>query len=670
MENSIAIKQINLVNFKGLRNQTINFNHITNIFGDNGIGKTTIFDAFTWLLFGKDSTDRTNFEIKTLDKNNNVIPKIEHEVSGIININGEEISVKKILKEKWVKKRGSLDAEFSGNETLYFWNDVPKTQREYQEKIAELLDESVFKMITNPLAFNLLKWKDRRNVLIDIVGNVSNEVIAGTNDEFKNLLEKLTNKSLDDYKKQMASQRKKINDSLKSIPTRIDEVSRNTQAALDFTKLKNDKAVSDKELESIQSQIDDKTKAFDKILEARNIASSEIFELKSKLQNIEFETKQSIGNSIKIDASGLDDLNRGLTNKENELKSYENGLNSLNLELKALENKVVSFKNKIINKRSDWETENAKELNFDDSKFACPTCKRDFEASDVETKKAELIQEFDINKNNALNTINKEGKLLTEQKEAAEKEILGLKERISNGDNSIKSVILEIENIKSKIEHCKNTGDAEEVKDPSELLKTALRNNAEYQQIIKDTSVKENDLKEAPIVDVEELKLKKLAVTSKISEINSQLLIEVQIANSNKRVKELEDQESDLAQQLSDIEREQFTIENFIKKKVYTLESLINDKFHFVKFKLFETQVNGAQIECCHALIDGVPFSDANTASKINAGLDIINTLCEYYKITAPIFIDNRESIVNIIDCNSQIVNLIVSKPDKTLRVA
>ena len=108
----------------------------------------------------------------------------------------------------------------------------------------------------------------------------------------------------------------------------------------------------------------------------------------------------------------------------------------------------------------------------------------------------------------------------------------------------------------------------------------------------------------------------------------------------------------------------------FIKKKIDTLESMINKKFSYVKFKLFETQINGAEIECCKALIDGVPFSDANTASKINAGLDIINTLCEYYKITAPIFIDNRESVVSIIDCKSQIVNLIVSKPDKTLRVA
>ncbi len=670
MENSIAIKEINLINFKGLKNETIKFNHVTNIFGDNGVGKTTIFDAFTWLLFGKDSTDRKDFEIKTLDKNNKVIPQIEHEVSAIIDVNGEEILVKRVLREKWVKKRGSLDSEFSGNETVYFWNEVPKSQREFQEKISSILNESVFKMITNPLAFNSMKWQDKRTALIDIVGNVSDTDIAGNNKSFIALLNKLSNKSLDEYKKQIAAQRKKMNDEIKSIPTRIDEVSRNTSDALDFPKLKSEKSTLEKSVENIQSQIDDKNKAYDAVLLKRQEASNKIFELKSKLQNVEFETTSKIQSEQNTGNSELENITKQLDVKQLELQSIDNGIVTLKSQLTSLENQVSSLENQVSSKRDSWGIENAKELNFDDNDFSCPTCKRGFEAQDVQNKKAQLEKSFIDNKNVKLIEINEQGKSLAKQKTSVENSIITLKERIEKGDNSSKELTLEIVNIESLIENASKHKSETPLEDFSKLVENALLENVEYQNIKKEIAVFEVVNTTVNPVNVDSLKTERTNIDNQIIEINKQLAIETQITLSNKRVGELEKQEQTLAQSISDLECEQFTIENFIKKKIDTLESMINEKFSYVKFKLFETQINGAEVECCHALIDGVPFSDANTASKINTGLDIINTLCEFYKITAPIFIDNRESIINIIDCKSQIVNLIVSKPDKRLRVA
>lgn len=670
MENSIAIKQINLKNFKGLRNETINFNHITNIFGENGIGKTTIFDGFTWLLFGKDSSDRTNFEIKTLDKNNNVIPQIEHEVSAIIIVNGEEITLKRILKENWVKKRGSLEAEFSGNVTDYFWNDVPKSQKEFQEKIASLLDESVFKMITNPLAFISMKWQDKRTALIELVGNVSDETIAGTNKDFTNLLAKLTNKTIEEYKKQLAAQRKKLNDEIKSIPTRVDEVYKNMPAHLDFVQLALDKTALQKMISDIQNQIDDKSKAFDAILERRNALANEIFEVKSKLQNIEFETKQTVTRNASTDNSEAITLNKELATKKGELASAENLLKSLQLKLQGLENEVVSYETKIFNKRKQWEDENAKQLSFDANNFHCPTCKRDFESSDIAAKKREISETFTKNKSESLTQINTDGKLLAEQKTAVLNEIETLKTRIAKGSDLNNEITLEIVNIEAKIERFKTTTSTNEVVNITAEIENALSKNEVYQTLKAELDTKTAASQVQETINIDDLKHDKKSLEDQIAEINTQLAVETQIETAKKRVAELNEQESNYAQQISDLEKEQFVIENFIKRKIDTLENLINEKFQFVKFKLFETQINGAEVECCHMLIDGVPFSDANTASKINAGLDIINTLCDFYKITAPIFIDNRESIVNIIDCNSQIINLIVSKPDKTLRVA
>ena len=155
----VILKTLNLINFKGVNKLSIDFNDSTNIFGANGTGKTTVFDSFTWLLFGKDSSDRKDFELKTLDSSNVVIPKIEHEVNAVIWVDDEEVTIKRILKEKWVKQRGSLEAEFTGNETLYYWNDVPLSQKEFQNKVSQIIDETIFKLITSPTAFNSLKWQ-------------------------------------------------------------------------------------------------------------------------------------------------------------------------------------------------------------------------------------------------------------------------------------------------------------------------------------------------------------------------------------------------------------------------------------------------------------------------------------------------------------------------------
>ena len=120
---------------------------------------------------------------------------------------------------------------------------------------------------------------------------------------------------------------------------------------------------------------------------------------------------------------------------------------------------------------------------------------------------------------------------------------------------------------------------------------------------------------------------------------------------------------------MADLEGSEFLAEQFTKAKMDTLVKRINGRFKYVSFKMFETQINGGEVETCETLVNGVPFSDANHAGKVNAGIDIINTLCEHYNIYAPIFIDFRESVNNLIDCESQVVNLIVST-DKKLRVA
>jgi len=667
---TIQIKEITLTNFKGLRNEKISFGKNTDIFGANGTGKTTIMDAFLWMLFGKDSTDRKDFEIKTLDKFNVAIPKIEHEVSAVILVDGVETIISRILKENWVKKRGSEITEFAGNVTEYYWNGVPMQQKEFQSRVSEILDETIFKMITNPLAFNAMKWQDRRNILI-AMAPVTEEELANGNEAFEKLLnDAKAYKTVEEYKKMITASIKKAKEDLKGIPTRIDEVSKSKPEAFDFVNLGISLDMKEKALSKIDEEITDNTKAFDGKLQAINEKKTKANSLKSEIEIIKTNTQTAIENSLKPDTSTLDNLKRNLETKKGELSSYEYGLNTLNTKVNSTNDQIASYNNKLATLRTDWAAENAKELTFNDEDFHCPTCKRAFEAGDVEGKKVEMLANFKTKKQNALAEINTKGANLGIEKTALENELVGLKERIDNGKKSIETFKTEIKTLEESIETEASKTTATENIDKDSLVRESLIKNSDYQAKIQELETLEASIEEVPTVDNSELKAKRASLVQEIDTIKSQLRNEEQIKAVDKRIADLNKEESELAQQIANVEKTQFVIEKFNKLKIDTLEAKINDKFKFVNFRMFETQINGGESECCDALIDGVPFSDANTASRINAGLDIINTLCEFYQVTAPIFIDNRESIIKVIDIESQLINLIVSENDSKLRVA
>jgi len=666
---TVKIIKMNLLHFKGIKNLTIDFDANTNIYGDNGTGKTSIFDAFTWLLFGKDSTDRKDFQIKTLDLHNNVIPKIDHEVSANLGIDGDVITVKRVFREKWVKQKGALEAEFSGNETLYYWNEVPLSQKEFGNKVSEILDENVFKLITSPTAFNALKWQDRRNVLIKVAGEISDADLAKGNPDYLSLLSQLTNKTLDEYKKQIASTIKKAKDDIKLIPTRIDEVERNKPEYVDSSAVSSEIKTLENKISSIDNQLNDKAAAHDELIKKRNSNQEEIFKLRSKKNSIHFDITENAKRQLDSHTSKASEISSKIQKKNSdELVPAQNKLKKLTTEKETLIQNISSYESSITLKRNDWNLENAKTFIFSESNAVCPCCKRELDSEKTEETKKDLLSNFNANKKKILDEINAEGKNIAQKKKNAEEELKELESRISAGQNYINKVREEIDSLKIDLENTENESSG---KPSLELVvEVMLNDDQEYKNVIA-----EIEKLEAIKFDIPEKELNQSLIQEK-TELNSEIQKLRDLIRSNdlikaadQRIEDLQKEELNLAQEIANIEKSQYIIDNFIKLKVDTIEAKINQKFSFVKFKLFDKQINGALVECCEALIGGVPFSDANTASKINAGIDIINTLCNFYNVSAPIFIDNRESVVKLQESNSQIINLFVSPEDKKIRI-
>jgi len=664
--NKIFLKNLRISNFKGIQNLNIDFSDSTDIYAANGVGKTSIFDAFTWLLFGKDSLDRKDFQIKPLRPDGIPIQKIENEVEGTLLYNGETIVLKRVHREKWVKKRGFSEPDFTGNETIYFWNEVPMNAKEYTSKINALLDEQVFKLISNPLAFNNLKWQDRRKVLIDIAGEINVDYVENG---LGHILELTKAKTIAEIKSEVNSKIKKIKEELKQIPTRIDEVQKSKPDSPDIEALEKEQLIWNSELERIENLLLDSSKANQEILNEKSSIQSQIYSARTKIQSIDFDLRNKASLETKIDSTNLDQLLQKLNDAQFECRNAQARLKQLEStrENKLKELDYIEAKKAAL--RSEWVKINAETLSFNENDFHCPACKREFEMGDVETKKAEMLANFNNSKAARLQHINNSGLSLKTESEHIENSISELTNQVKDAQSYLDKCNADIQALNSSIELEKSIQNSQPKRTAEEVYQELVSNHKEYTSLENEIVQLEKKLASiAPVQNEDLIGLKKQTL-SNIDIINKQLSVVDQIKSADKRIDELLQEEASLSQSLLKLEKQEFDIEKYIKLNMEAIENQINNKFQFVKFRLFETQINGGEIECCDALIDGVPFDNANTASKVNAGIDIINTLCKFYKTSAPIFIDNKESVSNLIDSNSQIISLIVSPKDHKIRV-
>lgn len=647
----IILKRLRLLNFKGIRDLEVQFDDATIIQGRNGLGKSTVFDAFCWLLFGKNSDERKDFSIKTLDADGNAIPRIPHEVEAELAINGQEVRLMKSYNEKWVKQRGSAVEEFKGHDTVCSWNDVPLKNSEFNAKIvSEICDEDVFKMLTSPSYFTSLKAESQRAALFKIAGALTDEQIAGDNEDFTQLLKSLNGKSLDDFKREVGAKKKAIKQDIESLPARIDERWRDISAvnapSMSEKEIKEDLDKAQKEI----SDIDRKLQIPAEMMRAQEEEAAKrgkaIFDLKSRID----KRKRDIEKERM-------DIYYEITNKNTRLKreisDIEMGVQQNEERISRLAEYVASLETASQALRESWYKENARQLVFSESDFVCPICKRPFDLADVEAKKADMMSNFNAGKAEKLAEISAEGKKNKAIIEAKKEEIRKIEEQIEG----------------QKTEHDKKNDqivdgvkapDIEKaVSEDSEIKRMEAEIEKIREEAEKETKAEKGDGKR------EKLEAKKEELQKKADELKGYLK-EVEFRTETmKRIRELEGKLAAQNQALADLEKTEFTMQEFSKARTTALEDNINSLFKKVRFKMFDKQINGGEVETCVATVDGVPYPDLNTAGKINAGLDIINALTREYEITAPIFIDNAESVNSILVLPSQMILLKVSEDEK-----
>lgn len=638
--NEIKILELSLRNFKGIKDFTLSpEGKNVNVYGDNATGKTTIMDSFLWLLFDKDSQNSSNFNVKTLDENGNVIHGLEHEVKTKLEIDEKVIELQKIYKEKWTKKRGQADSELTGHTTDYFINGVPKKKSEYTEYLGRIIDEETFKILTNPLHFNTnLSWRDRRKIALSICGEVEDKEVVNQDNKLKELENLLVDKSIDDLKAEMAARRRKLNEELKSIPYRIDELSRED--------IEVDVETLTKEKKELESKLDE-VKNYENVdydFRLRTITGT-IKVLETKIEELKQDLTKGIRKSLNDAMEDKSKISKDYYQAKAELQENTLKINKLRKTISELEKETEGLRDKF---------REVAGLVFDEGSTICPTCKQNLPHEDIER----IRDEFEDSKKQALEEINQKGKELKQSLIKYKEQLDGLISIQGPKEDIVEnlSIVLGTINI--------------DINELEEKIKTVnIATSPEYKEIQEKLSKLHSEKKEVEKLSKEQDNSEQiLELESQILEINKELA-KVNLDKENKkRIQELKDRERELANMVAETEKIEFLCDQYIITKANLLEDKLNSKFNLVKFKLFDVQVNGGVNETFVTTVNGVPYEDLNNATKINAGLDIINTLTDYYNFKAPIFIDNRESVNEIVDTNSQIINLRVSK-HKNLRV-
>jgi len=651
-------------NFKGIKVFELRVNgKNASVLGDNGTGKTSNFDAFKWLFFGKDSSDRSQFKLKPQDSDGNDIHNLETVVEAELLADGKPLKVKKMQEEKWTKKHGAETESLTGNTISYWWNEVPVKEGEFAQKIKELIDENIFRMITDCMYFNTkVSWQDRRKILMDICGDMSDDEVIASDKKLARLTTILSDHSIDDYKKILAEKIKGLKVEKDKLPGRIGENHRTLpQIEPDYSAVETELKGYKNQMAGIELEMTNATNA----ASAYRKKQQELYGLKGKLDS----AKTRIDNSANSGNKELVTEKSKLNNEKFKIESDVNGYKTrIEQNKRLVDGNSVERQKLLAGWKEYTETKAAQmALEFtepDENNFSCPMCGQSLPEDAKESKLEEMRTKFE---NGKANLILWADEMLAKNKASG----IALKSSTETLQKAIVDYTTKQTESETKLREIENRLADIDVVLSEPTITPDYAADGEYASLQKQITDLQTELNK-PIEDTTTALLQnKHEIQDKIDTCNKTLNNRATVEKTKKRIEELKAEEKRVAGLIIEMEGHKYLLDQFLITKVNLMDSNINSRFKYVRFKMFNLQVNGGVDECCEAMVNTngsyVPFPEANHAGKVNAGLDIINTLCTYYKVTAPIFIDFDESVSERAQSNSQIISLV--KPETFIKL-
>lgn len=638
----IKLNKLKIENFKCHKLLSIDFcGRSMSIYGDNATGKTSIYDSLLWLLFSKDSlgNGEKNFEVKPLNaagevEDHQAITSVEAEFA----VNGVGKTFRRTYREVWATKRGTGEPEYTGNTSDYFVDGVPMKKNAFDDAIREMVGEERFRMLTSVAWFSSgMKWQERRAVLFELAGAMSDKDIMAGNPQFQSLLDSVGSMNLGDYKAKLLYQKKGLTGTRDDAPTRISECGRTLDRlqGLDFDAARAQEAELTEQREELAAQ----SRGGDQSLA--------IGEKRLEVQKLQLEKEQLMRENLayrKNQENAFPDLGR----LEGQLRQEKARLDSCRNFLNVNQRSVQRFEDEIQHSREVYVQVNGE--SFAGGK--CPTCGQDLPFEQLQKATAQ----FEQKKARQLEAIMRQAESMKEQKQAAQVRVEETEEEIRQRQAAVEALEQEIQAAKSQ---------RVEVRDMEDYAQRTDKLNGQIQAMEQEIASMAADGAAA----LSELRWQLEGLDIKIRENQRILAQEAVKEQTLARIEELKADAKNASQALEAIEQMLYLMEEFTRYKARFVEESINSHFRLAKFRLFREQANGGVEERCDVVYDGVPFMGLNNGMKVNVGIDIINTLSRHYGIHVPLFIDNAEAVTRLEDSTSQVIRLVVSEEDKELRI-
>ena len=617
----VKIKSIHGENFMSYKDRKIELGDKNVLSGRNRAGKTTSAHLTNWVLFNKDFYGRESKDIRPHDSDGNNIDYIDITGTLTLDIDGREVEIKKVQKQKWKKKDGSFD----GNFNILFLNGNEKSEKDFKAYLEEIVPEETFLFCSNAQNFVRLDANKRREKLFSIIPTYTSEQVIEKFKEFepiRNYLRLGTPEeiNIDDA---IAAVKRKLNGKgrgdkglhgeLDTIPIRIDEISKQIEDTRDIENKIIELKEQMEEFQEQEQELDNISMRFDSV-------SKSISELKQK----QFRIEQQEEDKLNTQLSAVKD---SIWNLVDEQSQIETKISSNIKQISSFESSIATKEGQRKALGERWISEKTK--NFDESELVCKYCGQEF----PHQKQEEMKQKFEIARAETMKSIEVEGNKVSD-------EINGYKEfivKLQSENTKFKDKLQEIEKSIDEKQNLMNEL-------PQEV---DLSKNEEYQALSKEIEEKTKSLSSEQENEIsfqkKEIRQRLNKISSQIAELNQK----IETVNSAKtRVAELEQERKEVAQKIANTEQELDLLKSFNKKKVELITEKINQEFKVVQFRMFEQQVNGDYKETCQMLVNGTSYDGKlNTGDKLLAELDLVSTFQRINGISVPVFLDNAGEV-------------------------